>query len=78
MSGGKLDYISFNLNQAIEGIEEYLDDDSYKISSYQKFRYWDFVYHLKLVSEALHKVEWEMSGDTSWPSSEGAIREVID
>ena len=67
MSGGSLDYIYHKVEDVADSIENRTDEPLYRA----------FAEHLKLVSEALHDVEWEFSGDYGTGDAEEAIRRVL-
>ena len=68
MSGGSLDYAYIKINNIIEDIVR-----KSNLTPLHK----TFVKHLVKVSEALHDLEWMLSGDTSEGSEIDAIREVV-
>lgn len=67
MSGGSLDYAFTRLNDAISTIQR----------KARRPLHVAFAQHLKLVSDALHDLEWEWSGDTSERDADEAIRAVL-
>ena len=67
MSGGSLDYAYCRLNDAIEGIQ----------SRAQRPEHRAFAAHLVKVSQALHDIEWMLSGDTGPGDEIPAIMECI-
>ena len=67
MSGGSLDYVSGRLDDAIESIRARRPSSLHVA----------FATHLADVSEALHALEWELSGDTGTGDADEAIRKVV-
>jgi hypothetical protein len=67
MSGGELNYIYEKVNDSADTILQ-KSKNSIHIA---------FANHLKKVAIALHDIEWVLSGDTSSPNEEPAIRTCI-
>ncbi len=66
MSGGSLNYVFSRINDAAELL-------SHSKLSYRRA----FAKHLELISDALYKTEWAMSGDTEEGSEKEAIMACI-
>lgn len=66
MSGGSLNYASGNIDDAIS----YIESDKNPL-------YRAFAEHLKLVSKALHDIEWEFSGDYGTGDAEESVKKVL-
>jgi hypothetical protein len=67
MSGGSLDYVYRRVDDAIEAIEA-------RATTAQQRA---FAAHLRLVSKALHDLEWVWSADKSPGDEEAAIAAVV-
>lgn len=70
MSGGSLEYFSFKVDDVINLLTEH---ESTKTSALRQ----EFVEHLKLVSKALHDIEWVDSGDCTEGDEDEAISAVL-
>ena len=68
MSGGSLDYVYGRVEDASDTI----------LNRSKKPLHTAFAKHLKDVAVALHDLEWVLSGDTSEPDEEQAIRKCIN
>ncbi len=88
MSGGSLDYLYLKIEQAIhesrdfyyEEIQNYYVDgqNTYvKVYPFQTYEHINFYEHLKLVSKALHDLEWSMDSDIGLGDELEAIRAVL-
>lgn len=66
MSGSSLDYVYEKVDRAIE----YIETDKNPL-------YKAFANHLRLISKALHDLEWEFSGDYGAGDAEKAVKEVL-
>lgn len=82
MSGGELDYLCYKINDAIDECYNYKPAilKNEKWVKYYVFRtkeYLRFFKHLSKVSQALHDLEWVMSGDMSRGDEIEAIRAVM-
>ena len=69
MSGGAYNYASFQLDRFIKEFEKSLKNDSRRIM---------FNSLLKLVSKAIHEIEWVDSGDCSPGDEYKSIDKVFD
>ncbi len=67
MSGGSLDYVYINVEDAAHYIDGQCNNTLYRA----------FAKHLFKVAEALHKIEWVLSGDSSEGEDIEAIKAVI-
>lgn len=70
MSGGSLDYVYGKLEDAIPTIAAYGRD-------HQQPHVEAFPKHLELVKEALHDLEWAMSGDYGQDGADDSISKVL-
>lgn len=70
MSGGSLDYVYGKLEDAIPTIASYGRD--HKLPHVEAF-----AKHLDLVKEALHDIEWTMSGDYGQDGADDSIAKVL-
>lgn len=76
MSGGSLDYFYFKVEWGIENVIQQINPGNPGLFANQELLL-EFVKHLRLVSEALHDIEWETSGDYGEGDSLPAIRKVL-
>ena len=67
MSGGSLDYIYHKVEDVADSIENRTDEPLYRA----------FADHLRVVSKALHDIEWEFSGDYGSGDAEESIKKVL-
>ena len=68
MSGGSLDYLYSRVDDCADSIEAMCNKPIYRA----------FARHLRLVSKALHDIEWVHSGDYGDGDKEKAIMRVIN
>ena len=67
MSGGSLDYIYYKVDEAADSIDSRTENPLYRA----------FAEHLRMVSVALHDVEWEFSGDYGEGEAEEMVKKVL-
>jgi hypothetical protein len=67
MSGGELEYTYLRIDNVVKLIKEQTTNPLYT----------DFANHLELVRDALHDLEWELSGDFGEKDAEPAIKKVL-
>lgn len=67
MSGGSLDYLSYKIEEVAHKLKGVGMPPSYRA----------FGNHLILVANALHSVEWQLSGDTTPGGDEDDIKVVL-
>jgi hypothetical protein len=89
MSGGSLDYLCYKIDSTIEDIAkyEYKELQNYygknggdvweHVKPFQTDRHKKFLEHLKLVSQALHDIEWAIDGDINFGDEIEAIDKVL-
>ena len=67
MSGGSLDYIYYKVDEVADSIDRRTENPLYRA----------FAEHLRMVSSALHDVEWEFSGDYGEGDAEEMVKKVL-
>lgn len=67
MSGGSLDYVCYKVSDAADSLES-------RAKTIQQLA---FAKHLRLVGDALHDIEWVLSGDYGKGDEVEAIAKVI-
>lgn len=83
MSGGSLEYIYGSLNTQIDQIvdfanETYCPCHGDKANAVKWETYCRFITKLREVSDALHDIEWVMSGDYGHGAEFSAIAKVLN
>ena len=73
MSGGALEHVYFNVEEAAGEIKLRTSKGIYKKNPL----YAQFVEHLWLTATALHAVEWVLSGDSGEGAADDAMRRVL-
>lgn len=78
MSGGSLNYVSGHVEGAAETIDRRSRQEADNADARRVLRLRRaFARHLRLVAEALHAVEWSLSGDTGFGDDAPAIERVL-
>ena len=76
MSGGSLDYVSFRIDDAVDEIQEALNEGCFSENTKERFR--EAISTLRKASVYAHRIEWLFSCDDDEESFNERIKEELN